>query len=1126
MIDVPVKIKEILDSDLRNIVYKVEIARPDITPMWFDITDRVLGISVDGDLESSSLVCNLEIDNSDFSYNPLDPNNNVNNFGGVYDPLIYPGRLVRVSAGFKEAIEEQDIITYVEASHKIDKMDSYISKENIALTSNGGITLNGSYGNLYVIDEQLQQNSSMPVGTVFYGGTNCDLAQVVQEFTLTGNTIKKIENIELRFRVTHNDTHYGNGRVLVYFYNSLPGDPPSFQHEYNGPHKNKIGETKFDSFSEISYPFDSWKKINIDGDLFLEPNKKYAFKIWDSHGAHNDYASISYLNRYYYGNVQHSGGALWNYVGSQNVETRVWQKYTNRALAYKIWGRDLLYNISGNAIYEFDCGYDISSYTDLKITATIPDGTSINYECSVSNDRIKWSDWENDLSDLIPSRYLRVKVSLYTTSNTKTPEVSKIILNYKKSHSEVHTGYISLFHGLTGDDIDLQTESGKILLTCRDFSKNYQDLFVTLSDSYTNIYSEVIIKDLLIKFTPQTLLKNYFKLVDDYFIYSDTDFLITNFVIRNENLWTSMQKIADVMGWYLRFDEHGYLILRNRRKNSICDVIFDEDDIIKIPINFSDADIRNDIVVKAETSSNGIVEANLKDEESIERFGRKYMEVDRTLTSMISTQEQVNNLSKAILEDYAWLRADVNIEIPFYPIIQLDDIVGIRVKDLALDETVEIYKVVSYKHNLSSDNKRTTLTLKTHKSFFKADNSQPNPPTNLQGSFITREIKNYPGCGWQADSKKFYYPYITWTHPSGNTDGSELSLDKLSGYNIYRSNNEDNVFEYGIFINTNINNNGIQLSVSGSASIFESHESDNASIKIADAGIGQIFTCSETENVTSIAVKFNNFESGSTVALKLMDYGQKTVYGEYVITGSGSGWYNFNFYNAIQLNAGSKYCFVLYHTGNNTVFYNNSLNGNMIINKEHNTAYDLCYRVYCRKFITSGNYQTGSIDFGGIPTSVKLYSNISCYGNSELKLYYKVSDDNINWNNWTLVDNFSESGNDVEIVNILGNYRFVDLMYDFTSSGNVTPIVNSFYLVAIVNNTPATIYYEKTMDNYLFVGYVPLHLANSEIGTNWYIDYMSGPGNFKYKVSAVNINGNKSDYSNEEIVSIPYPLEE
>lgn len=339
--------------------------------------------------------------------------------------------------------------------------------------------------------------------------------------------------------------------------------------------------------------------------------------------------------------------------------------------------------------------------------------------------------------------------------------------------------YWLLFTGITGDEISVSENATKLYLSVRDFSKRLQDTYIYLSKSYDYQLAEDVIQGLINENGLDVSLK----------VIGQTNFLIQHYQVRDNNLWDAIQKVADLMGWILMFNEEGILILKEEKGGDSPDLVIDESIFEVEELTMSDADIRNDILVRAETPD-GVITVNVKDDASIAEFGRRFMQVDRSLSSMIYTYDQAYNLAQRILDDLSWLHSVYRVNgMPIFPPIQVDDLVAV-VSERTGARQEELFKVVSIEHIVSATQKRTNLYLKSYKKRSPISYKTPLPPSNLSSSILSWKISNYPNSGWTGKTKTIYYPKVTFSKPTKNTDGSDL-LD-LVGYVVSRSEKSSN----------------------------------------------------------------------------------------------------------------------------------------------------------------------------------------------------------------------------------------------------------------------------------------------------------------------------------------------
>jgi len=340
--------------------------------------------------------------------------------------------------------------------------------------------------------------------------------------------------------------------------------------------------------------------------------------------------------------------------------------------------------------------------------------------------------------------------------------------------------YIVKFTGLLGDDIDTESYPSQISLACRDLSKYLQDTYIFQSKTYKTTVVENVMQDMISQFVPELGLTVQ--------IQNDTKFMIGRpdqpYTAKDINLWDALQQLADAASHELRFLEDGRLILRKivRDFTGITPVaIFDESQLVKDTLNISDADIRNHIVLKVQ----GLNPIEKVDAHSVAQYGRRYMEVHRSMANIITTAEQGHQLVQDMLYDLSHVAPNDNLELALYPQIQVGDFVAVRNTQTGTDPTYDIFRVIRVQDRYTANSKRTTLQLKGKTSFIPEESIAPRPPTNLRASLISRQVFNYPNSGWAGDSKTTYYPQIQWDAPTANISGTGIGVD-FGGYTIYR----------------------------------------------------------------------------------------------------------------------------------------------------------------------------------------------------------------------------------------------------------------------------------------------------------------------------------------------------
>jgi hypothetical protein len=208
----------------------------------------------------------------------------------------------------------------------------------------------------------------------------------------------------------------------------------------------------------------------------------------------------------------------------------------------------------------------------------------------------------------------------------------------------------------------------------------------------------------------------------------------------------------------------------------------DLSNLISDDMSISDADVRNHIVVKVQ----GYDPITAKDIDSINKYGRRYMEVTRSMSDIITDVSQAHELAENILRDLRYANPTESAELPLHPLVQVGDIVTITNPRLGTNSINDIFKVVSVSNNYTKDNKRTRLELIGHDKFLSDPLALTNPPTGLTYVMQKRTIQNYKGSGWFGYEKEQYFPMLKWTPPTKDVNNVALPPN-FGGYIIERA---------------------------------------------------------------------------------------------------------------------------------------------------------------------------------------------------------------------------------------------------------------------------------------------------------------------------------------------------
>lgn len=345
--------------------------------------------------------------------------------------------------------------------------------------------------------------------------------------------------------------------------------------------------------------------------------------------------------------------------------------------------------------------------------------------------------------------------------------------------------YVIKFIGVLGDEIDADSYPGTVSVNARDKSKYLQDTYIYQSKTYKVTVVETVMQDMINQYVPHLNITVN--------VANPTEFMIgrpdSPYTAKDTNLWDALQTLADASSHILYFKEDGTLWLEKVRQyfdNAIPDMVLDDSSLIRDTISSSDSDVRNKIVLRIQ----GMDPIEKKNEDSIAKYGERYMEVHRGLSSVITTNEQAHLLAQMLLDDLEYPHPIDKVEIPYHPLIQVNDIVSINNGRIGTNEIYDIFSVTRVQNSYSSDKKRTSLYLKGFLTKNAINPIAPTPPTNLSFEIISRTIQNYPNSGWAGTSKTISFPLIKWSPPLLNINGDALDIE-FGGYTIYRKRTTD-----------------------------------------------------------------------------------------------------------------------------------------------------------------------------------------------------------------------------------------------------------------------------------------------------------------------------------------------
>jgi len=249
-----------------------------------------------------------------------------------------------------------------------------------------------------------------------------------------------------------------------------------------------------------------------------------------------------------------------------------------------------------------------------------------------------------------------------------------------------------LFEGLLGDGI---TATGSC--ECRDLAKKLQDCYIEerrVYGSEDGTPAESVI---------QAILDDNNTGVTLYCPVSP-GFIVLPYELDYQSVWDAMQQVVNQFGWFLgyRLIDGGFklVLMEPPREKNTVDMLLDyRDDFYIQDLEINDADVRNVVMVTYRDSETGQRETiTVKDQNSIDLFGRRAMQIEEADTSMIDTIVEAERFAQAALSDLQDLPSVSKIDMPILP--QMDVFLGLGIYNKLVSSTTNFYAVHSVRHTL------------------------------------------------------------------------------------------------------------------------------------------------------------------------------------------------------------------------------------------------------------------------------------------------------------------------------------------------------------------------------------------------------------------------------------------
>src|SRR5690606_38197070 len=193
-------------------------------------------------------------------------------------------------------------------------------------------------------------------------------------------------------------------------------------------------------------------------------------------------------------------------------------------------------------------------------------------------------------------------------------------------------------------------------------------------------------------------------------------FLITPYTQEPMSLLEALQRLADLIGWTVRYRWHGpsgafRLTFYEPPRNRTTPVaVIGPDQYIDVEdLAIDRAGIRNVISVSYRDAATGQrAEVEVINTTSVARFGRRWMQIQEADTSPIDTAEEALTLANAALSDLALPHAEQEIEMHYWGPVEIGDLLRFEPNGVHYSDPQNL-AVVSWRHEFAVGRARTWI---------------------------------------------------------------------------------------------------------------------------------------------------------------------------------------------------------------------------------------------------------------------------------------------------------------------------------------------------------------------------------------------------------------------------------
>jgi len=282
----------------------------------------------------------------------------------------------------------------------------------------------------------------------------------------------------------------------------------------------------------------------------------------------------------------------------------------------------------------------------------------------------------------------------------------KIDVQLVPDYNFTPSSWLTIFHGYI-DTINI-SQDGSVSLECRDLGARVQDTFIEEERIYSDSDGEPVEQIM-----QQILNDNGLSSITLY-VPTSPGWYIKKYKQERVGVLDALQSLADQIGWSVKYkfrssDSTWRLTLWCPERSATTPLYtFERSSVLNVRnLSIDISGIRNVISVWYGPANNR-QQVVASDSNSINAYGRRFMEIQESSTSEIDTYTEAYTLANNILDDLKSPKAEIEITTFLFPFVELGDLYRFQGGNDLFTSDLDL-AVVSYTHSITSSEFTTTL---------------------------------------------------------------------------------------------------------------------------------------------------------------------------------------------------------------------------------------------------------------------------------------------------------------------------------------------------------------------------------------------------------------------------------